>query len=105
MKIELVYFHGCPNREPAERELRSALKQVALPTDFAIWESSDPHAPDYARRYGSPTVLLDGKDLFESEPTENPACRIYGPRGYPIAADIVENLHANPTRGSDSTTS
>jgi hypothetical protein len=46
--------------------------------------------------YGSPTILVNGKDLFDAPfpDTFNPSCRYY-PNGLPDAADIITKLKSN----------
>jgi hypothetical protein len=45
--------------------------------------------------YGSPTILVNGKDLFGSPfpDTFNPSCRYY-PNGLPNTRDIVSKLRS-----------
>lgn len=33
--------------------------------------------PDYAKQYGSPTVLVNGRDIANNKPTQDNHCRIY----------------------------
>lgn len=63
MKIELIYFRGCPHAEQARANLRAALEGERLETSFAEWDRDDANAPAYARKYASPTVLVDGEDV------------------------------------------
>jgi hypothetical protein len=61
--IELIYFDGCPNAEPARANLREALATLDLATDWQEWEQGDPNSPPHAREYGSPTILVNGRDV------------------------------------------
>lgn len=63
MKIELIYFNGCPNIEPARENIRNALTESNLDVQWLEWEQSDKSAPDYTKQYGSPTILVDSKDV------------------------------------------
>jgi hypothetical protein len=38
---------------------------------------SDPATPAHARGYGSPTILVDGRDVAGVEPGAEPCCRVY----------------------------
>jgi hypothetical protein len=63
MNVELIYFNGCPNVEATRKNIEIALKNAGAETTWQEWEQSDPAAPDYTKQYGSPTVLVDGKDV------------------------------------------
>jgi hypothetical protein len=77
--IELIYFDGCPNAEPARANLREALVTLDLATDWQEWEQGDPASPPHAKQYGSPTVLVNGRDITGVEAgVAAPACRADG---------------------------
>lgn len=77
LSVELIYDNDCPNVEDARAQLRAALGQLELPLRWREWDRTDPQSPPHARRYGSPTVLVDGRDVAGSEPSDEPCCRIY----------------------------
>ncbi len=93
--IELVYDSGCPNVEDARTNLRRALRQMSLDVSWREWNRRDPELPEHARRRGSPTVLVDGRDVVREATEPNGACcRLYeGEGGYrrapPIAAIVA----------------
>jgi len=101
MKIEFIYFEGCPNHEPALNELKAAIDQLKIIEKIKIWNSEDPSSPERASHYGSPTILIDEKDLFGAEPSPNPSCRLYGSLGYPTKDKIVRRL-GEPVAGGNS---
>ena len=76
-QIEFIYDRDCPNVEDARSQLRLALRQKGLPAAWQEWEHSDPASPAYARLYGSPSILVAGKDIAGEPPSEDPSCRIY----------------------------
>lgn len=76
-KIEFLYEKTCPNVADARDVLRAALVKAGLPAHWREWEHSDPAAPGYARRYGSPTILVNGQDVAGEPPGDEPSCRIY----------------------------
>ncbi len=92
MTIELLYFEGCPNYKPALAELEAALQALGMDEPITLLEREGESLPDYARGYGSPTVLVDGKDLFGEKPGDLLCCRFYGDLGYPQKSDIIEKL-------------
>ncbi len=76
--IELITDRDCPNVVDARAELRRALAELALPLEWQEWDRESPDAPAHARNYGSPTVLVDGRDVA-GDNTEGDAncCRVY----------------------------
>lgn len=73
--IDLVYFDGCPNAEAARASLRALMPEEP----WREWNLSSGKTPERFRRYGSPTVLVDGRDVTgESEGTAAMACRADG---------------------------
>lgn len=80
-KVELIYDNDCPNVEAARQQLRRAFQQLGQSVEWDEWDRSDPSAPDYARRFGSPTILIDGKDVMEVLPLDGAdCCRVYHSR-------------------------
>lgn len=76
MKVELVYFTGCPHVEAARRAIRDALSAAGLPPCWQEWNSDDAATPDALRGYGSPTVLVNGRDVAPMQ-TDADCCRVY----------------------------
>ena len=66
--IELIYFDGCPNADAARENLRAALTAAGLAVAWQEWNQSDPMAPDHVKCYGSPSVLVNGRDVKGQEP-------------------------------------
>lgn len=104
--VELVFDHNCPNVEAARQQLRRAFEAAGQPAQWQEWERSSASAPARARQYGSPTILVDGKDVIGSKPTEGAdCCRLYvsgrgGFQGVPDVEVIVAALRphaANPS--------
>lgn len=77
-RIELIYGADCPNAALARQRLRAALNDLGVASDWVEWERGSPEAPDYARRYGSPTILIDGSDVgHDGSAGVGEACRLY----------------------------
>jgi len=100
MKIELLFFDGCPNHEALLPRLRALLKAGGAedtPIDLVRVEDSD--AADAKRFLGSPTVRIDGEDV---EPGANERsdfglkCRLFatpdGLRGIPADEWVLRAL-------------
>jgi hypothetical protein len=98
MKVELIYGQTCPNIEAARTRLLQAFHRVRLPANWSEWEVSRPETPEYARQYGSPTILVDGNDVSgdDSRASSN-SCRLYATgNGYepaPAVEQIARALH------------
>jgi hypothetical protein len=88
--IELIFFDGCPNVGLARSNLRAALKSVAADITWTEWDLLVDSTPKNPRSYGSPTVLIDGRDVTGGSPGGAAiSCRT---DGAPSAAQIVEKL-------------
>lgn len=88
--VDLVYFDGCPNAETARENLRAAVGAAQGADAWNEWNLSDEATPDRFRRFGSPTVLVDGEDVTGSDDGNAAvACRA---DGAPSAAVIREAL-------------
>lgn len=78
MKIELVYDSHCPNVQRTRENLRLALEQAGIKTGWQEWEHTDPDLPGHMRNFGSPTILVNGKDIILNTPhSQSDSCRLY----------------------------
>jgi hypothetical protein len=88
-RAELIYFEGCPHVTEARRRLTRALSECGLPQVWQEWNVTD-EVPPYARTYGSPTVLVDGRDVRGGAGNAiGPGCAV---GGAPPLNDIVVAL-------------
>jgi len=86
-QIELIYFDGCPNAERAREHLTEALGDEA----WREWNLSSPDTPERFRRYGSPTVLVDGRDVTGAgEGNAAMACRADGAPSVALIREALE---------------
>lgn len=95
MRIEVLWFQGCPNHLAADSLLRSVLQDMGVQ---ATVESIEVPDEETARRLvfpGSPTIRVNGADVEPGwQPCEDctPRCRVYwtasGLKGVPEAAWI-----------------
>lgn len=76
-KVEFIYDLECPNVDQARSNLVIALNKAKHPAKWKEWDRNSEDSPDYAKEYGSPTILVDGKDIVGSEPQSENNCRIY----------------------------
>ncbi len=78
MKIEVLYFPGCPNYLPAVERIEKVLASESLRVEVrSIAVSSDAETREWMFP-GSPTIRVDGEDV-EPDQTVTPAlkCRLY----------------------------
>ncbi|HEY9471424.1 MAG TPA: thioredoxin family protein [Propionibacteriaceae bacterium] len=101
MDLEVLHIADCPNWELAGARLREALISTGhgdVPIKFRLLRTAEDTAgTGFA---GSPTITVDGTDLFPSEgSTSNLACRIYstssGLAGLPTVDDLIEKIQAD----------
>lgn len=74
MKIEVLYFDGCPNHKPAVERVRQLLHEEGVSAEVLEVNVSDASIAQKVGFLGSPTVRLNGQDV---EP-EARAAREYG---------------------------
>ena len=77
MKIQLLHFEGCPNVDAVRVALRDALAAEKLDVAVEEIDVERADAPDWARGWGSPTILIDGEDVAGQERTTASSCRLY----------------------------
>jgi hypothetical protein len=76
--VELIYDTTCPNVEAARQQLRQAFQELGQPPAWQEWDRGAPLSPADARPYGSPTILVDGKDVGGTSPYDGAdSCRVY----------------------------
>ena len=63
MKIEILFFNGCPNFVPARDRLRAILRQEGLPLDILEIEVKNHVTAQSLRFLGSPTIRINGLDI------------------------------------------
>jgi mercuric ion transport protein len=89
-RIELVYFDGCPNALTARDNIKAAVEASGQSLEWSEWDLMAESTPEDFRRYGSPTVLVDGRDVTGDGPANVAmACRA---EGAPSVAAIAEKL-------------
>lgn len=91
-QIDLIYFDGCPNVAQTRKNLRRALASLESGERWQEWNLSSEDTPAHFRRFGSPTVLVDGRDVTGEEGSGQAgamACRAGGP---PTVDDLLEAL-------------
>jgi hypothetical protein len=77
--IELLWWEGCPSHPAALEQLREELAALGHdPSAVTMLEVRNDEQARAERFIGSPTIRVDGQDLFDvgDEPTSL-SCRVY----------------------------
>ena len=84
MKIELLYFDGCPSYQTAEKLLQEVLNEAGRSAPIELIEIKTDADAQRWKFVGSPTIRLDGVDPFPRDETNyGLECRVYQtPQGY-----------------------
>jgi len=89
VKVEILHIAGCPNAVPAREIVEQALTQLGVEADVQTVLVSGEEAPGSRGFAGSPTVLINGRDVEPTQAT-GVACRIYpGGKGVPALEAIL----------------
>ena len=66
MRIEVLFFDGCPNYSPAVDRLRTVLATEGLHAEVIEIEVRDESAARELKFFGSPTIRVNGLDIETS---------------------------------------
>lgn len=79
MKVELLYWDGCPSHPEALELLQAVLEERGLDVTVELREVATDEEAQALRFPGSPTIRVDGRDVDASGAEGRPAltCRIY----------------------------
>jgi hypothetical protein len=78
--VELQWWEGCPSTESARAELREVLDGLGLDgVEIRMREIAGDEEARAMRFPGSPTILVDGRDVVTPNPDEpiGLTCRVY----------------------------
>jgi hypothetical protein len=97
VKLQLLYFDGCPHWRVADARLRTALDKLGSTTEVERVLVTTPEEAEAWRFHGSPSVLVDGDDPFaEPGAPVGLSCRLYrtpaGVDGSPTVEQLVAVL-------------
>ena len=93
--VQFLSFPGCPLESRARAELEKALAECGLDRYDNVDVMAEQTA-DELKAWGSPTILVNGKDVTGHPVGDGVGCRVYsGGKGVPDAQTIVEFLQRN----------
>jgi hypothetical protein len=108
LAVDLVYDSDCPHVTAARATLMRAFSRAEVQPKWSEHRIGDPSAPPRTRGYGSPTVLVDGRDVAGLEPAAEVCCRIYttatGSTQAPSVEQIASAMALSAQRGTTRTT-
>lgn len=95
MKVQLLHIVDCPGTPVAELRVREALDALGLtnvPIELVMISTEDVAAS--MAFAGSPTILVDGVDLFPAQRISSLACRIYATEGGIVGSPTRAQIQA-----------
>jgi len=103
MKIDLLYFDGCPSWQKGLENLKAALALEGLEAEIRMVQVEDNSEANRLRFLGSPSFHLNHVELWpEQRETYALSCRLYatpqGMQGAPTVEMLQEKLRDFATR-------
>jgi hypothetical protein len=80
MKLELLYFDGCPSYAELLPRLRELLAREGIDEEIELRRVETPEEAERERFLGSPTVRVDGEDIDPTAKNRDDfglECRLY----------------------------
>ena len=100
MRVEVLYFDGCPTYMSATRNVSEVLSERGMDAEVEMVAVNSDEDAERRRFPGSPTIRVDGRDLFPVSERGIWAlgCRTYatpeGLKGYPTT-EMIQNALAH----------
>ena len=99
MKIQLLYFEGCPSWQTGLEKLKTALQMEQLDDSVELVKVKDDSDAALLKFLGSPSYHAGGQDLWpEERDIYSLSCRVYitpeGMKGWPSVEMLREKLRA-----------
>ncbi len=107
VKVDILYFDGCPTYLEAEEALREVLAQEGVEAEVEMVAVNTDEEAQELRFPGSPTIRADGEDLFPVPERAGYAlgCRMFatpeGLRGSPTAEMLRDALKTKESTGAE----
>lgn len=93
MRIDLLYFEGCPGWQTAHQNLKTALSAEGITAEIRLLKIDDPATAELWRFPGSPSIRVDGEDWWRLEREHYEfSCRLYETPQGRLASPTVEML-------------
>ena len=108
MKVEVLYFDGCPNHEALLPRLRELLSSAGVSAAIELVRVEEADAAERERFLGSPTVRVDGKNVEPGADERSDfglKCRLFatpdGLRGMPADEWVMAALRRHRDQAAD----
>jgi hypothetical protein len=103
MKIDLLYFDGCPSWLDGLENLKAALKAEGLEASIRLVKVTNDDEAARLKFLGSPSFRVEGVDWWPEERKRyNMSCRVYqtplGMKGAPTVEMLREQLRTQSTK-------
>ena len=96
MRVDIAHVADCPHLGMASSRVREALEQTGRDVEVHEVVVASEEAAKTLGMQGSPTILIHGRDPFQSGEAASLSCRLYsstaGMQGAPSVADLVAAL-------------
>lgn len=86
MKVEILYFAGCPNHAPTLEMVQRVLGREKIEAVVRLIDVTDEKAAESVRFLGSPSVRVNGVDIEPGREEDSP---FFGCRTYTVAGKTV----------------
>lgn len=95
LQVEVLGLADCPNTQATRLAVEKAVASLAIEAQVAYVDQDTLRNDDRRRGWPSPTILVDGRDLFGMAPSSETgsACRRYAD-GAPSVDDVIEALRS-----------
>jgi hypothetical protein len=79
VKIEILYFKGCPNHHLADQRVREVVEELGIQAEVVHVNVKDEHVAQEVQFPGSPTIRVSGADVAPATNGEpfSMRCRVY----------------------------
>ena len=94
MKVEVLYFEGCPNHAPAIEMVRRVLTREGIEAQIVPVDVQDVETAMTLRFLGSPSIRVNGVDIEPGRQDDPPffGCRTYNVQGMTVGVPPEEWL-------------
>lgn len=105
MKIDVLYFEGCPNHRSAVELVEALVTELNVTAQINQVPVMDADDAERLRFFGSPTIQVDGVDIDPATLGRTDyafSCRVYGTSGLPPRQMLVNAIRtqAEPMESS-----
>jgi hypothetical protein len=104
MRVELLWWEGCPSTPETLETLRQVLREEGLDDSVELVEVESDEQAERERFPGSPTIRIDGRDVIEAGDGDplGLSCRVYRLRdGRPSPTPDPEDVRDGVRRAKE----